>query len=111
MKAKKAFYKECHVAGRKYHDADFVFEQLNVGTKLHLVRDTNNRYDPDAIALLYHTNDGEFIIGYIPSNENEEMARFLDMGWTDLFDCRISRINPLAHYEQQIHITIRINQK
>ena len=32
----------------------------------------------------------------------------LEMGWNDVFECRISKINPDAHYENQIRLTIRI---
>lgn len=110
MKAKKLFYKECHLAGRKYHDADLVFNQLSVGTPLYLVRDAENRIDLNAVAVCYRTNeDEEYLLGYIPGDENQEIAQFLDMGWTKLFDCRISKINPDTYYEQQIRLTIRIN--
>lgn len=110
MRAKKLFYKECRLAGRMYHDADFVFEQLHVGTRLHLVRDTENLHDPDAVAVFYHADEKKYLLGYIPGNENEELARFLDMGWGNLFNCRISHICPEAHYEQQIRLVIRINR-
>ena len=34
MKKKKLFFKECHLAGRQYHDANEVWEELKVGTLL-----------------------------------------------------------------------------
>lgn len=113
MKAKKLFFTECHLAGRQYHDADEVWDDLHVGTKLQLVRDLDNRYDTDAVAVVYQKTYGEgeaedFLLGYIPRDENETIAHLLEMGWTNVFECRISRINPEAHYEQQIHLTIRI---
>ena len=43
MEARKKFFMDCHLAGRKYHDADEVWEQLKVGTMLQLVLDTDNR--------------------------------------------------------------------
>ena len=42
MKAKKLFFKECHLAGRQYHDVDEVWEELHVGTLLELERDLDN---------------------------------------------------------------------
>lgn len=39
MKKKKLFFKECHLAGRQYHDANEVWEELKVGTLLELQRD------------------------------------------------------------------------
>ena len=39
MVTKKLFFMDCHLAGRKYHDADEVWEDLKVGTTLRLERD------------------------------------------------------------------------
>lgn len=117
MKAKKLYFKECHLAGRQYHDVDEVWEELHVGTLLELERDLDNRYDEDAVAVTFckgiYEETGEretYLLGYIPANENEEIARLLEMGWTDIFECRISKINPEAHYENQIRLTIRIKR-
>ena len=110
MEAKKKFFMDCRLAGRKYHDADDVWEMLKVGTVLDLRRDLDNRYDKDAVAVMYHNaeNDDDYCIGYIPSTDNEVIATILEMGWTDMFECRISKISPDAHPEQQIHLTIKI---
>ena len=110
MEAKKKFFMDCHLAGRKYHDADEVWDKLKVGTLLQLQRDLENRHDTDAVAVMYHNEeDGDdYRIGYIPREDNETIASILEMGWTDMFECRISKINPDAHYENQIRLTIRI---
>ena len=105
MKAKKLFFKECHLAGRQYHDVDEVWDELHVGTQLELQRDLDNRHDKNAVAVVYRTVD---VDTYIPSGENETIAQLLEMGWEDIFECRISKINPEAHYENQIRLTIRI---
>ncbi len=112
MKAKKKFFMDCHLAGRKYHDADEVWDKLRVGTELRLVLDTDNRHDPNAVAVVYHDNeqDDDFCIGYIPRTGNETIAAFLEMGWTHAFECRISKINEDAYPEQQIHLTIKIKR-
>lgn len=114
MKAKKLFFKECHLAGRQYYDVDEVWDELHIGTCLELKRDPDNHYDQDAVAVMYNKIDSEtgendeFLLGYIPSDENETIAQLLDMGWDNIFECRISKINPEAHYENQIRLTIRI---
>lgn len=116
MKAKKVFFQECHVAGRLYHDADEVWNELKVGTRLSLVRDSDNRYDCDAVAIVYtrpteRPEEAEdFLLGYLPREENEIIARLLEMGWDRLFECRICKINPEAHYEQQLRISIHIKR-
>ena len=36
MKAKKLYFMDCYLAGRKFHDADEVWNELKVGTILYL---------------------------------------------------------------------------
>ena len=121
MKAKKLFFKECHLAGRQYHDVDEVWEELKVGTCLRLERDLDNRYDKNAVAVIFdkiieESDDPhaflseEYLLGYIPSDENEEIAQLLEMGWNEIFECRICKIKPEAHYENQIYLSIRIKR-
>ena len=117
MKARKLFFKECHLAGRQYHDADEVWEELHVGTLLELRRELDNRHDKDAVAVVYvkdaGKNTGEedaYLLGYIPHGENTEIANLLEMGWTEIFECRISKKDEAAHYENQLHLTIRIKR-
>lgn len=110
METDKLFYIDCYLAGRKYHDADEAWEFLRVGTELKLVRDADNRYDKNAIAVVFSHKDRDYVLGYIPSASNASFAPLLDMGWGHIFECRISRINPEAYYERQIALTIRIKR-
>ena len=57
MEAKKKFFMDCHLAGRKYHDADEVWDKLKVGTLLSLQRDLENRHDANAVAVVYHNEE------------------------------------------------------
>lgn len=113
MNKRKLFYFECNLAGRQYHEANDVWNKLKVGTKLCLVREKNNRYDPDAIAVGYLDVETGYIytLGYIPAKCNGALVSFMDMGWRDIFECQISKISPDEHYENQIRITISIMNK
>lgn len=122
LKSKKLFYRECHLAGRQYHDCDEVFDELKIGTLLQLVRDEDNKYDRNAVAVVYSRpeklrdpesddEENEFLIGYIPRTDNGAFAPFLEMGWNDMFECRICKIDPDAHYENQIYMAIKIKRK
>ena len=108
MKTNKLFFMDCHMAGRKYHDADEVWDYLRVGMTLRLERDTENRYDANAVAVMYDKDGESYCLGYLPRGENKTVAALLEMGWNDIFECRISRLNPDAHPEEQVHLTIRI---
>lgn len=116
MLAKKKYFMDCHLAGRKYHDADEVWDELKVGTILKLERDKENYTDPYAVAVIIERKDkkgeveDQFRIGYIPRDENETIASFLEMGWAEIFECRISKLNPDAHPENQVHLTIKIKR-
>ena len=80
MKAKKLFFMECNLAGRQYHDVDEVWDELHVGTRLELQRDLDNRYDKNAVAVVYHNTDEK-------SEETEESitdgSDRRKEGWTD----------------------------
>lgn len=113
MKERKKYFQCSHLAGRKYHEADEVWNELHIGTLLRLERELDNRYDKDAVAVMYDSieNGETYILGYIPRNENSTLAIFLEMGWDELFECRISRISPDEHPENQIEMTIKIKRK
>ena len=108
MVTKKLFFMDCHLAGRKYHDADEVWEELKVGTTLRLERDKENRFDPYAVMVVYDKEDDEYLLGYIPRGENETISNLLEMGWASIFECRISKIDLEVHSEEQIHLAIKI---
>ena len=77
MKKKKLFFKECHLAGRQYHDANEVWEELKVGTLLELQRDQENPYDKNAVAVVYskvvdNNEKEEYLLGYLPRTSNTE---------------------------------------
>lgn len=114
-KPKKKFYMECHLAGRQYYDIDEVWDELRVGMILHLNRDYDNRFDGNAVAVTYSRIDEyytgrTFLLGYLPADENEDIASFLEMGWGHIFECRISKIITDSHYEHQIRLTIKIKK-
>jgi hypothetical protein len=112
METKKKYFMDCHLAGLQYHDADEIWDKLKVGTVLNLERDLDNRHDKDAVAVVYHNEEDneDYTIGYIPRDNNDTIASILEMGWTDIFECRISKINPDAHLEYQVHLTIKIKR-
>ena len=113
METKKKYYMECHLAGRKYYDADEVWDKLRVGTVVELERDLENKFDGNAVAVMYSDEEPEGPVcrGYIPREDNDTIAAFMDMGWGDIFECRISRVNAEAYSEQQIYLTIKIKRR
>lgn len=100
-------YATFYIAGFTYWDGLEVFEELKIGTELTLEAEPTNGHDPNAVKILC----GKTMLGYIPRGENEEISKFLQLGYTDLFEVRINRITPDTHPEKQISITVKINRK
>lgn len=110
MKAKNLYLATYRLAGAKYHDLYIVWQEIEVGTPVRVLRDRENLYDPCAIAVVYdRKSDGEtYLIGYIPASDNVQLYPFLEQGWEDMFECYVSKKDPEAHSEHQIEFTVRI---
>lgn len=108
MKAHNQFFMNCHLAGRAYHDADLVWDNLKIGQTLRLEREPENPYDANAIQVIFNRDGEDFLLGYIPRCENAKLVAFLDAGWEELFTCRITQLCPDTHPEHQVQLTIRI---
>ena len=92
-----------HIAGFSYWDGSEAFEHLHIGTKLDLVREEDNRFDPYAVAIYFE----DYKLGFIPRGSNHDISKYLDMGLVDIYDVRITRITPDAHPENQVEVIIK----
>lgn len=118
-KKKRVLYKECQIAGITFHDLTDIWDELEEGSKLALVRHKDNKYDKYAVAVaLAGDYDGDsdnfdfdFILGYVPKTENKEIATMMDMGWDEVFECEVSRIVGNNPYRGRIDISIYIVSK
>ena len=96
----------CNIAGFTYWDGCLAMSQLEVGTKLEMVRDEDNKHDPDAVALYFK----DYKLGYIPASHNEIISQLIDMGHGGIFDVYVNRVSKDAHPESQVHINIYIKR-
>ena len=105
---KKVHLDNFHIAGFSYWEGCEAFEYLKIGTKLDLIREADNQFDPYAVAIYYD----EFKLGFIPRDSNHDISKYLDMGLDDIYEARIQRISPDEHPEHQIEVILYIkNQK
>jgi hypothetical protein len=95
-----------HIAGFSYYDGVEVFKMLEIGTRLRLVPEPENPFDPFAVAVYFR----ETKLGYIPRQQNRTVHQFLELGYRDLFDVIINRVTPEANPEGQIGIVVRIRE-
>jgi hypothetical protein len=96
-----------HIAGFTYYDGVDVFYELKIGTELKLKAEPENQFDAYAVAIYYK----ETKLGYIPRGENKEISKFLNCGYTDIFEVKICRITSETHTEQQICVQVKIRIK
>ena len=118
---KKVLFKECAVAGVSFHLKydDELWDELEVGAKVALVREKSNKFDKNAVAIAladdYDGNpedfDFDFILGYVPKTENEQIAQMLDMGWNDVFVAELTTVERHGNINDRLRISIYIQSK
>ena len=100
------FLKSFHIAGFSYYQGSFVFGELSIGSKIGLVLDKGNIHDEYAVELRYKNHK----IGYIPGNENNEIAVIMQAGHK-IFKGVVQQISPDEHPEQQIRVGVFVVAK
>ena len=115
----RVLYKECKIAGITFHDLKDTWNDLYEGVGLALVREIDNKHDKYAIAVaLADEYDGDpddfdfsFILGYVPRTENEFLAKMLDLGWGEAFECELSQVNGTNPYKGSLYMNIYMVSK
>jgi hypothetical protein len=103
---KKIHLTNFHIAGFGYWEGCEAFEMLKIGTVLDLVREDDNPFDPYAVAIYF----GEYKLGFIPRGSNHDISKYLDMGYGDLYEVRITRITPDVHPENQVEVIVYLKK-
>lgn len=103
----KRHFNHFSIAGFTYYQGPEVFEKLKIGTVLELLPEANNKFDPYAVAIFFEGKK----IGFVPRSENHTLLKLLEMGYGDIFETRIQRINPTENPEQQIQVIIYLLPK
>lgn len=119
LEPERKLFLECHVAGLEFHNVDEVWDELEVGSRLALVRDNDNCHDKKAVAIVLDSDysgdpndfDPDLILGYIPRTDNEQIATMLDMGWADSFEAEITALDNNLPYDERMTIAVYIKRK
>jgi hypothetical protein len=93
-----------HIAGFTYYDGLEVINELHLGTRVDLVGEPDNPYDPEAIKVMYHDKK----LGYVPKDRNSQMSTFLYYGHGDIFEAQIQLVNTETHPERQFRVVVKI---
>ena len=95
---------DCHVAGFAYYDGLDVIDNLVIGAPVMLRSESDNPYDPDAVAIYFEDKK----LGYIPRAKNGCISNLLYFGHSDILDAKINSRNLDNEPERQFRIVIKL---
>ena len=95
------------IAGFQYRDGADVLDKLEVGTKLDLVPEFDNPYDPNAVAIKYKGVH----LGYVPRASNAPLAQMLFFGHTDVVRCKVVKRDKKAAPREQVRVKLYLKDK
>lgn len=88
------------LAGFRYYAAAELWQELRVGDRLELVRETENAHDANAVAVAWRGRK----LGYVPRRDNALLAWGLDRG--EPLQARISRLAPHPNPARRIRFEV-----
>jgi hypothetical protein len=87
-------------AGLRYHEAKTVWNQMQVGDALRLVREADNPYDARAVRVEWNGHK----LGYIPRTENQAVARQIDRG--NPLQARITKLTYYRNHRRKLEFEV-----
>ncbi len=87
-------------AGLRYHEAKAVWEEMQVGDSLTLVREPENPYDARAVRVEWQGHK----LGYIPRAENEAVARQMDRG--NALQARLTKLVYYRNHRRKLELEV-----
>ncbi len=97
-----------HVAGFQYYNGASVWADLELGTKLELTPEPDNRHDENAVAVMYNNSK----IGYIPSQRNTILAKLINAGYLrDALELVVQKKDSREHTERQLYVGLFLLEK
>lgn len=74
--ARNVIVQQSAIAGFLYYEGERQFSRLRLDTPLSLLRDAENKYDRDSVAVYFHRHKLDFV----PKADNTAVAQMLDRG-------------------------------
>lgn len=97
---------EFFVAGVQHHSLHKFMPEIQVGDHLMLVKEPENKYDHNAIKIVYHAADDAFgMLGYVPGKISAAVTAFLD--YSENPTCIVTDITPEAKPWNQLKVVIK----
>lgn len=90
------------LAGFRYYDAKQVWDDMQIGDALSLVREPFNAYDANAVRVEWRGHK----LGYVPRSDNRAVAFHMDRGGA--VEARISKLQPHRNPRQRIEFEVLV---
>lgn len=87
-------------AGLRYHEAKAVWDQMQAGDEVVLIRERDSPHDTNAVRLEWNGH----MLGYLPRSDNESVARQLDRG--NALKARIARLSKYRNHRLKLDVDI-----
>jgi hypothetical protein len=87
-------------AGLRYHEAKTVWDQMQAGDTLTLVREPGNPFDARAVRVEWNGH----MLGYIPRTDNQAVARQMDRG--NPLQARIARLTYYRNHRRKLEFEV-----
>lgn len=107
MSSKREHLANFNLAGATFYELPSCFQKLQIGTVLNAKLETDNKFDARAVAIYFEDKK----LGFIPRNENRIFFKLLTIGYTDIFELMIQKIDPTEHPENQLQIVAHLKEK
>lgn len=98
----RTLLEKCFLAGWDHWDGDSVFDRMQIGDGLKLVREPNNEFDPNAIAVYYDDSK----LGLIPRTSNGALALLLDIAKVTKVRCVVAALKKSENPWNRCAVTV-----
>lgn len=96
---------EFFIAGVKFHRAKECIDKLTIGTELNMIPEPDNKYDSNAVMLIFDSEIETYMLGYVPAKISGQVSAFLETG--DFPVCLITELNPEGKPWEWIKVVIK----
>jgi len=93
------------IAGVQFHQMKTVLNEMSVGDNLLLVPEPTNRFDPNAVQIIYARHDKEVMCGFVPKKFSAEVSAWFEAGLK--LECVILTLDIKAPTYEQCMVEIR----
>lgn len=101
-------YKVTHkfyIAGVQHHQMHKVLDKLEEGFYLQLETESTNKYDPNAVKIIFPESQRDVMCGYVPMKFSSEVSSMLELD--KILECVIVTFNKTAKPWERCEVEIR----